>query len=130
MPIKGNRPPCKSASATSINLIGNIGALTITALLFYLGAQPFAAGLIPTPWDKIAHFIVFATISALLWLGCAGRKPLLVLATVCLIGALDEWRQGHLPERSMDLADLAVDISAASFTLIVLHAMHRNRAVT
>lgn len=122
--------PCESGSATSIRLIGNIGALSITALLFYLGAQPFAAGLIPTPWDKIAHFIVFATISALLWLGSSGRKRLLILVTVGLIGILDEWRQARLPGRSMDMADLAVDISAAIFTLIVLHTLRRNRAAT
>lgn len=130
MPIKGDQAPCKPGNVNSTSLICNIGALTITALLFYLGAQPFAAGLIPSPWDKIAHFIVFATITTLLWLGSTGRKPLLVLAMVCLIGILDEWRQARLPGRSMDMADLAVDISAAILTLIVLQAMRRNSAVT
>jgi VanZ family protein len=130
MPIEGDQAPREWCCATSISLIGNIGALTITALLFYLGAQPFAAGLIPTPWDKIAHFIVFATITTLLWLGHAGRRPLLILAMVCLIGTLDEWRQARLPGRSMDMADLAVDSGAAIFTLIVLHAMRRNSAAT
>jgi hypothetical protein len=37
-----------------------------TFQLFYLGAQPFAAGLIPVPWDKLAHLAVFAFLTTLL----------------------------------------------------------------
>jgi hypothetical protein len=42
-----------------------------TFQLFYLGAQPFAAGLIPAPWDKLAHLAVFAVLTTLLWIGTA-----------------------------------------------------------
>ena len=44
--------------------------------LFYVGAQPAAAGLIPMPWDKLAHLAVYAAITALMWIGTAGRMPL------------------------------------------------------
>ena len=27
--------------------------------LYYAGAQPYAVGLIPTPWDKLAHILAF-----------------------------------------------------------------------
>jgi VanZ family protein len=113
------------ASFVSLRLVGNLSALSIAALLFVLGAQPFAVELFTEPWDKLAHFIAFATITGLLWLGNAGSKPLLTIAIVSLIGALDEWHQAHLPGRSMDMADLAVDISAAIFTLMALQVISK-----
>lgn len=106
-------------------MIGNLGALSITCLFFYLGAQPFAIGLLLEPWDKLAHFIVFGTITGLLWLGSAGSNRMLIIAIVSLIGVSDELRQARLPGRSVDMADLAIDISAAFFTLIVLQIMCR-----
>lgn len=33
-------------------------AAAVTFQLFYLGSQPFAAGLFQPPWDAVAHFIV------------------------------------------------------------------------
>ena len=125
MPIKREQAPGALGRFLSPRWIGNLGALSITALLFFLGAQPFAAGLFREPWDKLAHFIVFATLTGLLWLGSAGSKPLWIIAIVSLIGALDEWHQARLPGRSMDIADLAVDISAAILTLIALRVMFR-----
>ncbi len=41
-------------------------AAAVTFQLFYLGAQPFAAGLTPVPWDKLAHLAVFAFLTTLL----------------------------------------------------------------
>jgi VanZ family protein len=123
MPTEREQVPCRSASFVSPRLIGNLGALSVTALLFYLGALPFAVGLFPEPWDKVAHVIVFSTLTSLLWVGSAGSKPLRVIAIVSLIGVMDEWRQARLPGRSMDMADLAVDISAAILTLIALQVL-------
>lgn len=125
MPTNREQAPCRLGRFDSIRLIGNLGALSITALLFYLGAQPFAVGLFLEPWDKLAHFFVFGTLASLLWVGNAGSKPLQAIAIVSLIGAFDEWRQASLPGRSMDIADLAVDISAAIFTITALHVICR-----
>src|SRR2546422_1253969 len=61
-------------------------AAAVTFQLFYLGAQPFAAGLIPAPWDKLAHLAVYAILTMLLWIGTAGRMPLAVIATAIAIG--------------------------------------------
>ncbi|HEX5804265.1 MAG TPA: VanZ family protein [Azospira sp.] len=89
----------------------------IVALLLGLGGQPVAAGLIPAPWDKAAHFVVYATIAALLRFGIGGRHPWRLVTVVAVIGCLDEWRQMAVPGRSADLADLATDILAAAFAI-------------
>ena len=103
-------------------------AAAVTFQLFYLGAQPFAAGLIPGPWDKLAHLAVFAVLTALLWIGTAGRMPIAVIATVIAIGALDELHQASLPGRFADAADFLADACAATgtgFSLFLLHVRRK-----
>jgi VanZ family protein len=100
-------------------------AAVSTAMLFYLGAQPFAVNLFPERWDKLAHLLFFSAITGLLWFGTAGRLPLALVAIVSGIGVMDEWHQSGLPGRSMDIADLATDIGAAILTVIVLHVWQR-----
>jgi VanZ family protein len=94
-------------------------------LLFYLGAQPFAAGLVPPPWDKLAHLAVYSAIAVLLWIGTSGQMPLRVVAVVMLIGAMDELHQADLPGRTADLYDFLTDACAASGTVILLRAHRR-----
>jgi hypothetical protein len=80
--------------------------------LFVLGAQPFAVGLIPSPWDQPAHVAVFATLACALGLLSGqrgGRMLLLAVAGALLIGALDEWHQMFLPGRHAGWDDLAMD---------------------
>ncbi len=89
-------------------------AAAIIFQLFYLGAQPMAAGLVRVPWDKLAHLGVYAAITVLMWIGTAGRMPLAVIATVIAVGVFDELHQASLPGRSADMADFAVDVCAAA----------------
>ncbi len=96
-----------------------MAAVTITCLLFYLGAQPFAVDLFPEPWDKLAHLLVFASIAGLLAIATAGRVPLFVFCIVATIGVFDELHQSTLPGRSMDLADLLTDIVAAALAIAI-----------
>jgi len=80
--------------------------------LFVLGAQPFAVGLIPSPWDQLAHFAVFAVLACALGvLGGqrGGRMLLFAVAGALSIGALDEWHQMYLPGRHAGWDDLAMD---------------------
>jgi VanZ family protein len=95
--------------------------------LFYLGAQPAAAGLIPAPWDKLAHAAIFGAFTALLWLGTAGRMPLTVVGILVGVAALDELHQATLPGRTADALDFLVDIcaGAAAIGIITLFASGR-----
>jgi VanZ family protein len=106
-------------------------AAAIAFQLFYLGAQPIAVGLFSAPWDKLAHFVVFSLITVLLWIGTAGRMPIMVIVTVVAIGALDEWHQAWLPGRTADVGDFLVDVCAAvgagAMLLYVLRQKPRDR---
>src|SRR5438445_9004583 len=68
---------------------------------------------VPQGWDKVAHFVCFALITALLWRGTAGRAPLAVLASVIAFSLLDELHQLLTPQRKAELLDLVADASAA-----------------
>lgn len=80
-----------------------VGLFGVSAL-FVLGAQPFAVGIIPSPFDKLAHALLFGCL--FLVLDSALALPLwLVLVTPLLISAADEFHQLFLPGRQPDLAD-------------------------
>jgi len=81
----------------------------IMLALVFIGAER-----LPPHWDKAAHFVCFALITALLWRGTAGRAPLAVLASVIAFSLLDELHQLLTPERKAELLlDLVADASAA-----------------
>ena len=90
------------------------GSGIMVALLF-LTSHPIPAG-----WDKVAHFTVFATITALLWRGTNGRAPIAVLLAVIFFGAFDEVHQLFLPLRSAELFDFLTDAAAAAAVCAVL----------
>ncbi len=95
--------------------------------LFFLAAKPYAAGLFPAPWDKLAHFAVYGGLTTLLWLGTGGRMTFTVIAAVVAVGALDELHQAGIPGRSSDVGDFAVDVLAglAVGALMLLYARRK-----
>ena len=102
----------KRALARHLRVAMVVLALGIPFGLFVLGAQPFAVGLVPSPWDKLAHGCVFAVLAAAIGLasGLRGwRMVLLAVAGAVLVGGLDEWHQVYLPGRQAGLDDLAAD---------------------
>ena len=120
-----NRSPSPLVRALCLAL-----AAVLVFQLFYVGAKPEAAGLISPPWDKLAHLGIYSTITALLWIGTAGRMPLAVLMTVVTIGALDELHQASLPGRSADAWDFLMDVIAAAgtaFAMVLLYGAGRPR---
>ena len=104
-------------------------ALVIVAGLLVLGAQAFAVGLVPAPWDKLAHAGVFAVLACVIGLasGLRGWRMLaLALGGVLLVGGLDEWHQFYLPGRQAGLDDLAADL-VGGLTGGLLLAMYRQK---
>lgn len=67
--------------------------------------------------DKIAHFVAYAVLAALMLR--ATRRPrdwatfVLVVLAVSIFGAVDEWHQSFLPRRSMSFADWVADTLGA-----------------
>lgn len=80
------------------------------------GAQPVAVGLVPAPWDKLAHASVFAVLAAAIGYASGLRgmpMALLALGGASVIGMADEWHQVFLPGRSAGWDDLAADFAGA-----------------
>jgi VanZ family protein len=102
-------------------------ALVIVFNLFFLAAKPFAAGMFPPPWDKLAHLTVYGGLTVLLWLGTGGRMTFTVIAAVVAVGGLDELHQAGIPGRAADIGDFAVDVLAglAAGTLMLLLARRK-----
>lgn len=89
-----------------IQWLAMLVATVMIASLVRLGETELAVGLIPSPWDKLAHMATFGTIAFSLWLAL-GQRWLYSCATFVLAIALyDEWRQLALPGREADLVDL------------------------
>jgi VanZ family protein len=87
----------------------------IMLALLFVGAHR-----IPPAWDKVAHFVCFALITALLWRGTDGRAPLALLASVVAFGALDELHQLFMPMRSAEFLDFVTDAAAATAVCALL----------
>lgn len=95
--LAANQPWVRSYFWLVAGLLG-VGAL------FVLGEQPFAVGLVPVPFDKLAHFVAFGAL--FLILDCALVLPLwLALMIPLLISAADEFHQIFLPGRQPGLVD-------------------------
>ena len=105
-------------------------ALGIMVSLFVGGAQPVAVGLIPSPWDKLVHGVIFALLA---WaIGMASglsdwQRLILAFFGSLLVGVLDEWHQVYLPGRQAGWSDLIADAvgSAIGTALLAIESIRR-----
>lgn len=116
------RPPSPLRSARTWAVLTVILA---GAGLYTLGAQPFAAGLFPAPWDKLAHVVTFALIGSATGVasGARGwRRTACCIAGAVAIGVLDELHQAYLPGRIASWSDLAADAMGGLLGAVLLTA--------
>lgn len=100
-------------------------AALVTNLLWH-GAQPYAVGLLPAPWDKLAHLAVYGALGGAAWVGLgAGRATADLLAPMAAIaiGVIDEFAQTFNPGRMVGLDDLVADALGAILVVAVLAAL-------
>lgn len=91
--------------------------------LFVGGAQPVAVNLIPSPWDKLAHTIVFALLAWAIGVasGLAGWQQLsIAFFGAVSVGIVDEWHQIYLPGREAGWTDFAADIAGGLIGTAIL----------
>lgn len=108
------------------------------ALIFTLSHQPDPPGpswLDAVPFaDKIAHFLIYAVLCALLARAlrlepsALLRRRALVLAVACavLYGVSDEWHQSFVPGRQPDVMDLAADALGALCAAGLIRHFYKN----
>ena len=98
--------------------------------LFAGGAQPVAVNLIPSPWDKLAHTIIFALLAWAIGVasGLTGWQQLgTAFFGVVLVGIFDEWHQIYLPGREAGWTDFAADIAGGLIGTAILEVRHAIR---
>ena len=95
-------------------------ACLVTGVGIMLAIVLVGADRLAPPWDKVAHFVCFALITALLWRGTAGQARCAVLASVIACAALVELHQALAPSGGAALADFITDAAAAIAAGLVL----------
>lgn len=106
-------------------------ATVIPLALLVGGAQPFAVGLVPAPWDKLAHMAVYAVLACAIGFASRRQGPsamLIGFLGALLVGALDEFSQMHLPGRTAEFDDLVADAVGAALGTVVLAVRIQVRA--
>jgi hypothetical protein len=91
--------------------------------LFAGGAQPVAVNLIPSPWDKLAHAVIFVLLTWAIGIasGLTGWRQFgLAFLGAALIGLFDEWHQMYLPGRKAGWADFAADAAGSLIGIALL----------
>lgn len=94
-------------------------ALLLMAVLTWFNAQPAAAGLVPAPWDLLAHFAVFFVLALLLLRGLGPQRLWLVVLLAIAYAAFDELRQLTLPGRHASFMDFAADVLAVAASMAI-----------
>lgn len=103
-------------SGRLVRLLAGMVTLGLSGALFIGGAQPQAVDLVPAPWDKLAHAVVYAMLTMSCGLLIPAPRtllPWLGLAAALALGLLDEWHQSGLPGRHAGLDDLLADAAGA-----------------
>jgi VanZ family protein len=103
-----------SAGTLSLLLVGNV---------LWHGAQPYAVGLVPGGWDKLAHAGLHFVLCASLLLALKLQRGWWAVALCAAFAALDEWSQQFNPGRSVSVADWAVSVVGAVLALAAAHAL-------
>jgi VanZ family protein len=114
----------RTEARLAVQRFSMICALLMLAQIFTLSSLPFE---VAEPWDKMWHFLAYSALTLLLWIGTDGKRPVLVVAVVMLLGAMDEARQAFLPLRTADSMDLLADLCAAIATASALAFFTRGK---
>ena len=108
-----------------LRILAGCGFFIMLALLFIGGHQPASGHLFTPPWDKVAHFGFFATLT-LLGAIAFFRLPLPLLGIMVItLGGADEIHQLFVPGRHAGLDDLAADVTGCVLALLVAFWLRR-----
>jgi VanZ family protein len=94
-------------------------------ILSLFSAAPSLGGVIPAPWDKLAHLAFYGTVGVLIAAGMRRSPFWLPLLLTCLVGVADELYQSTLPGRVAGLDDLAMDVLAAALATWLVYRFSR-----
>ena len=110
-----------------VQWLAAIVAVAMIASLIRLGETSLAVGLIPSPWDKLAHAATFGTIAFSLWLSLGQRWLAACAGLAIAIALYDEWRQLMLPGREADLLDLLANCVGVALAVMLARHLRSQR---
>jgi VanZ family protein len=103
------------------------GAAALAALLvvnvLWQGAQPYAVGLVPGGWDKLAHATLHAVLCTCLLFSLGLRRGLAAVLSCAAFAALDEFAQYFSPGRSVSVMDWLASVAGAGAAWAGAHAL-------
>jgi hypothetical protein len=102
----------KNSLSSYLRIASTILVLGVILNLFFLGAQPIAINLVPSPWDKFVHGTTYAVLAFGIGLASGLQSSRMMIAAflgALLIGVMDEWHQFYLPGRHPGWDDLMAD---------------------
>lgn len=103
-------------------------AAFVMAVSLFAGAQTVASvPLFPPPFDKLAHFIYYATMAALLAHAVGARWLIVPLVLVPLVGAADEWHQLTIAGRDASIWDWVADGAGSVFAVVLYRTWRKKR---
>jgi len=111
--------------STTIRTITSIAFVLTLAGIFIGGTMPGAGELFAAPWDKVAHLIVFGTITLLAGLSFPALSLPLVFILAVSLGAADEIHQTFLAGRQAGFDDFLADILGALFALPLVASLRK-----
>lgn len=92
-------------------------AMLLLGVYVWMSGRPETAGLIPPPWDKLAHVMWYALLAGLLLAGLGRRHWSWVLAGTLFFAGWDEWHQFSLPGRQPGIDDWLADATGVGLGL-------------
>jgi VanZ like family len=106
-----------------VKVVAVTSALLLAANVLWHGAQPYAVGLVPNGWDKVAHATLHFVLCTVLLFALGLRRGWWAVALCSAFAAIDEWAQQFSPGRSVSFYDwLASDVGAV-LGLAFAHAL-------
>ncbi|MEP6772096.1 MAG: VanZ family protein [Polaromonas sp.] len=112
----------------TVRILAALSVILAATALYILGAQPIAVGLFPSPWDKLAHLLVFGMLGAAAGIASGShgwRLTLCCVAGAIAVGVMDELHQAFLPGRSASWSDLAADAAGGFLGAVALKTAHK-----
>jgi VanZ family protein len=86
-------------------------AAVLLAATIFIGAEDVAkTPLFPAPYDKLAHFIYYGVMAALLSHALGSRWLWVPLLMVPVVGFFDEWNQVYIVGRDASVWDWVADV--------------------
>jgi len=96
-----------------IRVTASVLFILVVILSYWFAEQSAAVGLVPAPFDKVAHALLGAGMAFMFWFILDCKIPWLNIGLIALLSGFEEWHQSFLPDRVSDFYDFLAATGAA-----------------